>query len=63
VLFCRQAPVLELKDVVQQQSNAETSSTAKTIQARRLQTSGNPDDGGDSDGSPSDDEHGTCTTR
>jgi hypothetical protein len=54
---------LELKDVVQQQSNAETSSTAKTIQARRLQTSGNPDDGGDSDGSPSDDEHGTCTTR
>jgi hypothetical protein len=57
--FADTAPVLELKDVAQQQSNAETSPTAENIQARGLKTSGNPDDGGDSDGSPSDDEHGT----
>jgi hypothetical protein len=53
------APVLELKDVVQQQSNAETSSTAENIQARRLPTSGNPDGGVDRDSSPSDNGHGT----
>jgi hypothetical protein len=56
--FADTAPILELKHVVQQQSNGETSSSAENFQAHRLPTSRNPDEGDNKDASPSEDGHG-----